>query len=305
MKMIIAGGTGFIGSALIDRLARQGHALTVLTHIKKSLTPAGATALAWHPGTSGDWRRALDETMADADGVINLAGESIAAGRWSKARKEKLRSSRIEATRALVDAMAKTRGKTKFLINGSAVGYYGPRGDEPITEAEHPGSDFLARLCIEWEAEARRAEALDVRVVLLRTGIVLGRGGGALAKMIPAFKFFVGGPLGSGGQWMPWIHLEDEVGLIDFLVEANARGAVNATAPEPVTMREFCATLGKVMRRPCWTPVPAFVLRAALGEMADILLTGQRAVPAAAEKLGYRFRFPKLADALRNILFNR
>src|SRR5690242_10583027 len=264
MKIIIAGGTGFIGSALIDHLARKGHALTILTRVKKPLTTAGATTLAWDPATSGDWRRALDETMADADGVINLAGESIAAGRWSKARKEKLRASRIGSTRALVDAIAKSRGRMKFLINASAVGYYGPRADEPITEAEHPGSDFLARLCLEWEAEARRAEALDARVVLLRTGIVLGRGGGALAKMIPAFKFFVGGPLGSGGQWMPWIHLEDEVGLIDFLVEANARGAVNATAPEPVTMREFCATLGKVMRRPCWTPVPAFVLRAAL-----------------------------------------
>lgn len=301
MKIIVAGGTGFIGSALVDRLARKGHALTVLTRIKKTLMP-GATPLVWQPGVSGEWRRDLEATLADADGVINLAGESIAAGRWSKARKDQLRLSRIESTRALVDAIAGARGRPKFLINGSAVGYYGPRADEPINEAEHPGSDFLARLCVEWEAEARRAEALEVRVVLLRTGIVLGRGGGALAKMVPPFKFFVGGPLGSGAQWMPWIHLDDEVGLIDFLVEASARGAVNATAPEPVTMKEFCAALGKVMRRPCWAPVPAFVLRAALGEMADMLLTGQRAVPAAAEKLGYRFRFSKLSDALRDIL---
>jgi uncharacterized protein len=302
MKIIVAGGTGFIGSALVDRLARKGHALTVLTHVKKTLMPPGATALAWRPGTSEDWRRAFDEAMADADGVINLAGESIAAGRWSESRKQKVRSSRIETTQALVDAIANARGKAKFLINGSAVGYYGPRGDEPITEAEHPGSDFLARLCVEWEAEARRAEALGVRVVLLRTGVVLGHGGGALAKMTLPFKLFAGGPLGSGAQWMPWIHLEDEVGLIDFLVEANAGGAINATAPAPVTMKEFCATLGKVMRRPCWAPVPAFVLRAALGEMADILLTGQRAVPAAAEKLGYRFRYPGLFEALHDIL---
>jgi uncharacterized protein len=302
VKLIIAGGTGFIGTALIDRLAAKGHALTVLTRVKKPLTAPGATTLAWQPGTSGDWRRALEETMADADGVINLAGESIAAGRWSEARKKELRSSRIESTRALVDAIDRSRGKAKFLINGSAVGYYGPRVDEPITEAEPPGSDFLGRLCVDWEAEARRAEAFAVRVVLLRTGVVLGRGGGALTKMILPFKFFAGGPLGSGAQWLPWIHLADEVGLIDFLIEGNAGGAVNATAPAPVTMKNFCATLGKVMRRPCWAPVPAFMLRAALGEMADMLLTGQRAVPAAAERLGYRFRFPELPEALRNIL---
>jgi uncharacterized protein (TIGR01777 family) len=301
MKIVIAGATGFIGARLVEILHHKGHALTLLTRVKKTLTPA-ATTVVWQPGASGDWRRALDEAMADADGVINLAGESIAAGRWTEARKDKLRESRVETTRTLVDAIASARGKVKFLLNASAVGYYGPRGDEAVTEAEPPGKDFLAGLCREWEAEALRAEAHGVAVVRLRTGIVLGKGGGALAKMIPPFKLFIGGPLGSGRQWMPWIHLEDEVGLIEHLLAAGAGGAVNATAPEPARMKEFCAALGKALGRPCWAPVPAFVLRLAFGEMADILLTGQRAVPAEAERRGYRFRYPTLPEALENIV---
>ena len=302
MKIILAGATGFIGTALAELLHREGHALTLLTRVKKPLTLSGATTIVWQPGSSGDWRPALDDAMTDADGVINLAGESIAAGRWSEARKEKLRASRIETTRALVDSIANAPGSVKFLLNGSAVGYYGPRGDEIVTEREPPGSDFLARLCRDWEAEALRAEGSGARVVLLRTGIVLGRNGGALTKMVPPFKFFLGGPLGSGRQWMPWIHLEDEIGLIEFLIRSNARGAVNATAPEPVRMKEFCATLGKTLRRPSWAPVPAFVLRLAFGEMADVLLTGQRAVPAEAERHGYRFRYAALREALENIV---
>jgi uncharacterized protein len=301
MKIVVAGATGFIGSALVKHLTQQGHALTLLTRAKSAPAPAGATSIVWQAGATADWRRALETVVAAADGVINLAGEPIAAGRWTETRKRQLRSSRIDTTRALVDAIAGAPGGVKFLINGSAVGYYGARGDELVTEADPPGSDFLARLCREWEAEALRAEAHGVRVALLRTGIVLGRGG-ALAKMIPPFKFFLGGPLGSGRQWMPWIHLEDEVGLIDFLLHSSARGPVNATAPEPATMKEFCATLGKVMRRPCWAPVPAFVLRAALGELAEVLLGGQRAVPAEAKRLGYHFRYPNLRPALENII---
>jgi uncharacterized protein len=302
MKIIIAGATGFIGSALTARLSADGHALTVLTRTNSGRIPTGATRLLWCPGSPGEWQRGLDKAVADADGIINLAGESIAAGRWTEARKQTIRSSRIETTRTLVDAIARIGSGVKFLLNASAVGYYGGRGDETLTEADPPGSDFLARLCHEWEAEALRAEASGVRVVLLRTGIVLGKNGGALAKMVPPFKFFLGGPLGSGKQWMPWIHLEDEIGLCAWAMASDARGALNATAPEPVTMKEFCGTLGKALGRPCWAPVPAFALRAALGEMADMLLNGQRAVPAAAEKLGYRFRYPKLPAALENIL---
>jgi len=301
MKVILAGATGFIGSALAAQLLKDGHRLTMLTRANPAGIPPGATQLGWQPGLPGHWREALDKAVAQADGVINLAGESIAAGRWSEERKQKLHASRIETTRALVEAIGRSGRGVKFLLNASAVGYYGPRGDEIVSEADAPGNDFLARLCHDWEAEALRAESLGVRVVLLRTGIVLGKNGGALAKMVPPFKFFLGGPLGSGKQWMPWIHLDDEVGLIAFAMTSDARGPLNAAAPEPATMKDFCAALAKALGRPCWAPVPAFVLRAALGEMADMLLTGQRAVPAAAEKLGYRFRYQTLPRALEAI----
>jgi uncharacterized protein len=297
MKLVISGATGFIGSALCARLLEKGHTLALLTRGKPpdSGTPAKSW-LHWTPGSPGDWESAVD----GADGVINLAGEPIAGKRWTADQKRKLRVSRIESTRSLVGAAAKANQKPKFLLNASAVGYYGPRGDEIITEEARPGSDFLAVLCREWEEEAQRAEPLGVRTVRLRTGIVLGRGGGALAKMAPPFKFFVGGPLGSGAQWMPWIHLEDEVGLMVHLMErAEASGPVNATSPNPVRMKEFCRALGQAMGRPCWAPVPAFALRLVLGEMAEMLLTGQRAIPAAAERLGYRFRYSDLREALQ------
>jgi hypothetical protein len=252
--------------------------------------------LTWDGASDGPLLQAIN----GADGIINLAGEPIAAKRWTAAQKQKIRSSRLESTRALVSAISKADTKPKFLINGSAVGYYGPRGDEFVTEETPPGTDYLSRVCVEWEAEASKAESSGVRVVCLRTGIVLGKGGGALAKMVPPFKFFAGGPLGSGNQWMPWIQMEDEVGLILFSMEnVNASGAMNATAPNPVTMREFCKTLGKVLHRPCWAPVPAFALKLLLGQMADMLLTGQRAVPERAQKLGYKFRYPNLYEALQ------
>jgi uncharacterized protein (TIGR01777 family) len=238
--------------------------------------------------------------MDGADGVIHLAGEPIAAKRWSDKQKERIRSSRILTTRALVEAIAKAKERPKFLLNGSAIGYYGAHGDETLTEEAHPGNDFLARLSIEWEKEATRAEEHGLRVIRLRTGIVLGKGGGALAKMLLPFKLFIGGPLGSGKQWMSWVHLEDEIGLIQLLIEnPQARGAVNATAPNPVTMKEFCQTLGRALHRPSWAPVPAFVLRLMLGEMAEMLLTGQRVLPEKALSLGYRFRYPDLREALR------
>lgn len=296
MKLVIAGGTGFIGSALCDRLAQRGHSLTLLT---RSPSPAATDArrkrMTWNPPAPGAWEQAIE----GADGVINLAGEPIAAKRWTDRQKEKIRRSRIDATQALVAAVAKARERPRFLLNGSAVGYYGPRGDETLTEDAGPGGDFLARVCRDWEAEAVKAEASGLRVIRLRTGIVLGKGGGALAKMVPPFKLFIGGPLGSGRQWMSWIHLEDEVELIAALVaHDSARGAVNATAPDPATMKDFCRTLGRALHRPSWAPVPAFALRMLLGEMADMLLTGQRVLPAAAQKLGYTFRYPTLDEAL-------
>ena len=297
MKLVITGASGFIGRALCAELLKKGHRLTLLTHSPpRSATAEMAKWQHWTPGTPGDWESALD----GADGVINLAGEPIAAQRWTPNHKRRIRLSRIDATNSLAEAIAKAKQKPAFLLNGSAVGYYGPRGDEVIDESTQAGNDFLSLVCLAWEEAAKQIESLGVRVIRLRTGIVLGKGGGALAKMAPPFKLFVGGPLGSGKQWMSWIHLDDEVGLMIHLIEsAAASGAINATAPNPETMKEFCRTLGKVMHRPSWLGAPAVALRLALGEMAEMLLTGQRAVPAVAQELGYEFKYPQLEPALQ------
>jgi uncharacterized protein (TIGR01777 family) len=299
MKLIIAGATGFIASVLLERLRRQAHSLVLFSRRpRRPQSSAREEWLTWQPGSAGEWQRAVD----GADGIVNLAGEPIAAKRWTTAQKQRLRRSRIDTTRALVNAVASASVKPKFLVSASAVGYYGSRGDETLTEASAPGNDFLARLCVEWEGEARAAEAHGVRVALLRTGIVLGKGKGALAKMVPPFKLFFGGRLGSGRQWMPWIHIDDEVSLIQFLIEnENARGAFNATAPNPVTMSEFAETLGRVLNRPAWAPVPASILSLLVGEMAEMLIAGQRALPTAAERSGFRFRYRNLADALASL----
>jgi uncharacterized protein (TIGR01777 family) len=296
---VIAGATGFIGSALLQRLQRRGHSLVVLSRRpRRSQARAREEWLIWQPGNAGSWQRAV----SGADGVINLAGEPIAGKRWSKAQKHRLRQSRIDVTRELVHALTGAAVKPRFLINASAVGYYGSRGDETLTEEATPGADFLAQLCIEWEREARRAADYGVRVALVRTGIVLGKEGGALAKMVTPFKLFVGGRLGSGKQWLPWIHIEDEVALIEFLVDnERAQGPFNATAPNPVTMAEFARSLGRALNRPAWAPVPASVLSLLLGEMADMLLGGQRALPVAAQELGFRFKYPRLDDALASL----
>ena len=297
MKLVVTGATGFIGTPLCARLLEQGHTLTLFT--RGSPRDAGSAAkrwVHWRPGEIREWGGALD----GVDGVIHLAGEPIAAKRWTPVQRRRIESSRIEGTRSLVQAIANTNSRPKFLINASAVGYYGPRGDEIVSEETSPGNDFLSQVCRGWEDEAKKAEQLGLRVVRLRTGIVLGSGGGALAKMVPPFKFFAGGPLGSGQQWMSWIQLEDHVRLILELIEnPRASGAVNATAPNPVRNKEFCQTLGKVLRRPCWAPVPGFALRLMLGEMAEMLLTGQRVMPAVAQKLGFQYRYPKLEEALR------
>lgn len=299
MKLVIAGATGFIGAKLVQELGKDFHSLVLLSRKPARQENGGnKTFLSWQPGQNGAWEQSVD----GADGVINLAGEPIAAKRWSARQKRVLRSSRIETTQALVAAIAKAQVKPKFLINASAVGYYGDRGDELLTEASPPRDDFLGRLCADWESEAKKAESHGVRVVLLRTGIVLGKGQGALKKMVPPFKMFVGGPLGSGQQWMPWVHVDDEVGLIKFLIEQEAaRGAFNLTAPNPVTMEEFAAALGKTLNRPAWASVPAWVLALMLGEMADMLLGGQRTVPQAALALGYRFKYPRITAALDSL----
>src|SRR5207248_156360 len=243
----------------------------------------------------GDWTKALD----GADGVVNLAGANVGAKRWTGEYKKELRESRLQAPRALVAAMRAATRRPRVFVSASAVGYYGDRGDEEVTESTQPGSDFLARLCIAWEEEAGRAEQLGVRTVLLRTGVVLDRKDSALSKMIPPFKAFVGGPIGSGRQWFPWIHIDDEVGLILWALDGSVRGPVNATSPNPVRMEDFANALGRALHRPAVLPVPAFALRLAVGEMAEVLLGGQRARPLKVFEAGYRFRFPELGPALK------
>jgi len=299
MKLVITGASGLIGSFLVERLSRLHHSLVLLSRQPhKENAAIKKQWLEWQPGQAGAWERAID----GADGVINLAGEPIAAKRWNKAQKERLRDSRIDSTRSLVKAMANAQVKPKFLISASAVGYYGSRGEEEITEESKPGDDFLSNLCVEWEDEARKADAFGVRVALLRTGIVLAKGEGALRKMVPPFKLFAGGPLGSGRQWMPWIHIDDEAGMIELLIEnQNARGAFNGTAPNPVTMAAFSKALGTVLNRPSWARMPPSVLTLIVGEMAEMLLVGQRAKPEAALKLGYKFKFPTLRHALESL----
>jgi uncharacterized protein (TIGR01777 family) len=235
--------------------------------------------------------------------VINLAGAPLAEKRWTDERKRRLRDSRLEATGALVRAIEKAAARPSVLISASGVGYYGPHEEEALGEESPPGSDFLATLCRDWEAAARAAEPLGVRVARMRLGLVVGEGGGALEKMIPPFKLYVGGPLGSGRQWVSWIHRDDVVGLFRFALENDAaRGPINATAPHPVPMAEFCRTLGRALGRPSWAPVPAPALRLLLGEMSEMLLTGQRVEPREALRLGYAFHYERLEPALRSIV---
>lgn len=305
MRIIIAGGSGFLGSALTPHLAAQGHQVVILTRQRPASLPGqqGVTYVTWSPnGQTGPWATALDA----ADAVINLSGESIAAKRWSNAQKQKIRESRLLATRSLTAAIRGAARAPKVLISGSAVGYYGDRGEETLTEASAPGDDFLAGVCKEWEAAAGDVAHL-ARVALIRTGIVLDRHGGALQKMLPPFLMFVGGPLGSGRQYMSWIHKDDWVRLMAWTIATEtARGPVNATAPRPVTNAEFSKALGHALKRPSLLPAPAFALKLALGEMAAaLLLSSQRVLPVRATDLGFSFRFANVDDALADIFKSR
>jgi len=301
MRVVVSGGTGFIGSALVRTLLAAGHLPVVLSRnperARRSLG-SGVEAVGWDGGPAGAWQVAID----GADAVVDLAGESIAAGRWSAERKERIRSSRVDGTRALVEAIRSAARRPRVLLNASATGYYGPRGNEIVTEHDPPGADFLARVCVEWERAALAAEELGVRVALVRTGVVLGRGGGALPRMLLPFRLFLGGPFGSGRQGFPWVHLDDVVGIYCWALEQDGvAGPLNATGPQPLSNREFCRALGRVLGRPSWAPVPAFALKMMLGEMAEpLLLQGQKAQPVRTRELGYQFRFPTAEAALRD-----
>lgn len=300
MRVVITGGSGLIGGAVAREMGGAGHEVVVLTRdpSKVKALPANTRAVQWDGTTGQGWAPLLDGDTA----IVHLAGESIAAGRWTESRKRRILASRVESGRAVMAALRQAKEKPKTLLQGSAVGYYGPCGDEVVTEGHAPGSDFLADVCVDWEASTAEAESLGVRRAVLRTGIVLSGDGGALPKMSLPFRFGAGGPLGGGRQWVPWIHLADEVGAIRFLLEhETARGPFNLTAPQPLTNRDFSKRLGKALHRPSLAPAPGFALRLVLGEMADMLLQGQRAVPQRLAELGYAFRFPEALQALRNL----
>ncbi|MCL1552883.1 TIGR01777 family oxidoreductase [Xanthomonas nasturtii] len=293
MQLLITGGTGFIGQALCPALLQAGHKVSVLTRDPRraSRQLPGVTAV-----------DTLDGVRADA--VINLAGEPLAAGRWSDARKQRFRASRLGMTRQLHDWIAQqpVAQRPAVLISGSAVGYYGERGDTVLTETDTAGDDFSAVLCRDWEAEANTIAALGPRVSWVRTGIVLDRDGGALARMLPAFRFGGGGPFGDGRHWMSWIHRADMVALLLWLLQHGEPGAYNATAPNPVTNADFARTLAQVLHRPALLALPAGVLRLGLGEMADLLLVSQRVLPQRALAAGFGFQYAHLDAALRAIL---
>ena len=301
MKVAVIGATGLIGTALCRSLVSEGHQLHVL-----SRHPQKAQHLSASRVVTGDIasKESGEEIVEGMDAVINLAGESIAAGRWSEKRKKVICDSRVLGTRKLVEAIRQSEHPPRILISASAVGYYGPRDDTALTEADPPGTDFLAGLCRDWEHEAMGAEQAGTRVVLLRTGLVLSGQGGALPRMIPPFKMFVGGPLGKGGQWMSWIHVDDEVGAIRYVLgQDELRGPFNLTAPNPTTNAEFTRQLARTLKRPAFLAVPGFALRFMFGEMADsLLLQGQRVVPAKLEESGYKFRFSELGEALKDII---
>lgn len=296
MKIVVAGASGFIGRALVPALRADGHEVCRLVRT----TENAGNACCWDPAS----RRIEPGLTDDVDVAINLAGENVAAGRWTAARRERIRSSRVNATQTLVDALIRQQRPPRLLINASAVGIYGGRGNEELTEDAMPGDGFLADVCREWEAAARAVEPRGVRVVMLRFGLVLDRDGGALGKILPMFRLGLGGPLGSGAQWMSWIARDDVIGIVRFAIEhPECRGPVNVVAPTPITNREFTIELGRTLGRPAVLPVPAAILRAVFGQMADeTLLASTRAIPTRLREWGYRFRHATLPDALPAIL---
>ena len=297
MNILITGGTGFIGSALSRELSNSGHKVIITSRRKTPPKLENIEIVRWDIQTP-----LSSEIMSGIDAVINLAGESLISGRWTKRRKERIMSSRVNTTRLLVESMKNANPKPKVLISVSAVGYYGPHGDEYVTEDFPPASDFLAEVCKAWEKEALRAQELGIRVVITRFGVVLESDGGALPKMAIPFKFFLGGHLGSGQQWFSWVHREDIIGFMKYALEnESVSGHFNLTSPQPVTNKKFCFALGKALNRPSWFHVPAFMIKLTLGEVGRVLLTGQRVLPEKALKAGYQFKYPEINEALKAI----
>ena len=297
MKILITGGTGFIGKKLCRFLLDQDHELTILSRKPKKVHLL-----------CGERVQAISSieqlTISDSfDAIINLAGEGIADSRWTEKRKQVLLNSRVNTTRQLIAYIERAKKRPEVLISGSAVGYYGNRGSRILNERSEPHEDFSHELCEKWESTAIEAENFDVRVCVIRTGLVIGNDGGFLKRMLPVFKLGLGGPMGDGQQWMSWIHRTDFIAIIDKLLESKVmQGIFNATAPEPVSNAEFSQALGNVLNRPTFIPVPAFVLKTLLGEMSELLLGGQRVLPERIEQAGFKFQFKTLEQALKDVL---
>ena len=305
MRVIITGGTGLIGTALSQSLIRDGHRVIILSRDPSRYSlPSGATGAKWDGKTAVSWGHLVNE----ADAIVNLAGENLAGSgllptRWSEQRKHLLRQSRLDAGQAVLQAVAAAERKPRVVIQASGIDYYGALADETVTEASPPGSGFLADLTVAWEASTAAVTQQGVRHVSIRTGVVLSAEGGPLKTIALPFKFFAGGPLGSGKQWMSWIHIADEVAAIRYLLEEEtAVGPFNLCAPEPLTNKAFSQAVGRAMGRPAFMPAPAFALRLALGEVADVVLDGRRALPQKLQDLGFTFQFPTADSALQDLL---
>jgi uncharacterized protein (TIGR01777 family) len=297
VNITISGASGFIGRRLMKTLAAAGHSLTALSRHAGSNMPPNVKLFAWDPGKG----EPPAESLREASAVVHLAGEPVAQ-RWNSAVKQRIRDSRVNGTRHLVEALRKLSRPPGVLVCASAVGYYGTRGDQLLDESSQPGEGFLADVCKEWEREAVAAESLGIRVVRVRIGVVLDPKGGALVRMLPPFRMGVGGKVGDGRQWMPWIHLQDLGNLFQFALEQPIRGPVNGTAPNPVTNADFTRALAAAVHRPAIFPVPTFGLKILFGEMSDVLLASQRVFPKAAEAAGFSFRFPQIDPALADLL---
>lgn len=302
MRVVVTGGTGFVGRRVVEALADRGDDVVVFSRnplrAMREL-PANARAAAWTPEREGPW----SDELGRADAVVHLAGEPVAV-RWTEEKKRSIEESRVGSTRRIVDAIGRMRARPRVLVCASAIGYYGPRpATETLTETSRPGRDFLAGVVERWEAAAREVEAHGVRAVELRIGVVLGKGGGALEPMVKPFRFFAGGPIGPGDQIVSWIHVDDVVGLALFALDREeAKGPMNAVSPEPVTADELARAIGRALHRPSWLRAPSLAVKAALGEAASVVTTGQRVLPARAQALGYAFRHPHLDEALASIL---